>query len=275
MHSWRSDTEAAIRKRREENHAMEMKAKNDELASLQNSDSDVQDKDAQIRNKEDQIEALTWENRRRDTDVNRLEAENEELRQAAKVHEDDLKVHVRRNDAHDELAAKIVLLQELQKRTKTQNSRDIAAYRQQIETHRAETESLHAQLRDKEMASQMAHVERGSLIDAMHTKLEQQLKHEIELMNSSMAELQQKYKAQEDELNALRQNASITATHEVPLAEQIRELKANLESVEWEKARQQEELVLTRGSARRLEDTREALALKNHELAAVQVHLLL
>jgi len=271
MHSWRSDTEAAIRKRREENHAMEMKAKNDQLASLQNSDSDVQDKDAQIRNKEDQIEALTWENRRRDTDVNRLEAENEELRQAAQVLEDDLKVHARRNDAHDELAAKIVVLQGLQKRTETENSRDIAAYRQQIETHRAETELLHAQLRDKEMAQ----VERGSLIDAMHTKLEQQLKQEIELMNSSMAVLVLQHKAQEDELNALRQNASITATHEVPLAEQIRELKANLESVELEKARQQEELVLTRGSARRLDDTREALALKNHELAAVQVHLLL
>lgn len=290
LHAWRSDTVAALKQRQAEKHEAELAAlrnnrgDDDFLNETRSLKEQVKQKSATLRDKEDQIDALTWEGRRKDTDLNRLEKENDELRQTVLKHDYELKRQAIQSDTRDELAAKVLLLQELQKRTEADHNRDIASYREQLETNRAEIQLLNAQIREKEQASQTAHQERGAVVDAMHTKLEQQLKHEIQFMNDSMAVLEEKYKLQEEELNKLRQYAPLSQQRELELSkeageikqkltEQVKQLKANLENVEWERAKQQEELVLTRGAMRRLEDVRESLALKTHELTVAQVCL--
>ena len=286
LHAWRSDTVAALNQRRDEKHAAELKLleefrAQDKKLLLETNDlqEQIKEKDVSLRDKEDQIEALVWESRRWNTEISRLQKENEDLQLVIQTHDQELQRQASESDTQEELVAKIVLLQELQKRTEDDNNRDIASHRQQMETYKAEVDLLRAQLHEKEAASQKAHEERGSIIDEMHTKLEQQLKHEIQLMNASMAALEEKYKAQEEELATLRRSAATAVKRKAQddeemhqaLTRQVQELQVSLDHVEWERAKQQEELVLTRGTARRLEDASEGLALKTHELIVAQV----
>ena len=223
MHAWRSDTEAALRKRVGERHAAELKARGDE-------------KQAEI---DGLREALAQESRRKDAEIDRLQQENTALRAAEQER------GTANSSGHEQPAAQVELLQELQRRTEADHSKEIETYRQQLETYRTETDLLRARLREMEAAGPH---DRSTYIDEMHSKLEQQLKHEIHLMNSSMAALEEKYKSQEKELESLRNNASVDgardAAHpgglqEPSLAAQVEELKASLQQSEWERAKQQ------------------------------------
>jgi chromosome segregation ATPase len=219
LHAWRSDTVAAINERREARLAAELKARDDE-------------KQAET---DGLREALVRESRSKDAEIDRLHKENEYLQKAAaeidrlhkeneylrKAEQESGSVH---NISNEQLAAQVSLLQELQRRTEADHSRETETHRQQLESYRTENELLRARLREMEPGQQ----DRSSYIDEMHTKLEQQLKHEVHLMNSSMAALEEKCKSQERELEKLRQYAADAAADGARAGSQLREMKGPL-----------------------------------------------
>ena len=202
LHAWRSDTVAAINERREARLAAELKARDDE-------------KQAET---DGLREALVRESRSKDAEIDRLHKENEYLR---KAEQESGSVH---NISNEQLAAQVSLLQELQRRTEADHSRETETHRQQLESYRTENELLRARLREMELGQQ----DRSSYIDEMHIKLEQQLKHEVHLMNSSMAALEEKCKSQERELEKLRQYAADAAADGARAGSQLREMKGPL-----------------------------------------------
>ena len=121
MHAWGSDTEAALRKRVGERHAAELKARGDE-------------KQAEI---DGLREALAQESRRKDAEIDRLQQENTALRAAEQER------GTANSSGHEQLAAQVELLQELQRRTEADHSKEIETYRQQLETYRTDRHSGH------------------------------------------------------------------------------------------------------------------------------------
>lgn len=140
MHAWRSDAVLAINKRRAEEHGDELRAK--------------------------------------DASRKHLEEEIGELRRMAEVRDQD---YMRiTNNSGDELAARVVLLQELQKRTENEHARELA--------------SLRLELEQQKTASSLR----------TDTDLEATFPLDIQAMSSSMAALQERCSVQEDELKELR-----------------------------------------------------------------------
>ena len=119
--------------------------------------------------------------------------------------------------SHDDLAAKVVLLQELQKRTEADHSRERASNREKVDELQHECNVLRAQVNDKNGLEQ----EHIAMVEKMHWKVQEELRNEIHVTNVSMAALEEKYKAQDDEMRALD---ATRAALEKQLAEQRNKL---------------------------------------------------
>ena len=101
-----------------------------------------------------------------------------------------------KNNTAEDLAAQILLLQELQTRTDTEHDQELAGFRQMLERSKAETESLRLQV-EQERCSQATSKQE-------QVRVEQALRAEIQLMNTSMSELEEKFKTQNDQMSALQ-----------------------------------------------------------------------
>ena len=140
MHAWRSDTVAAVNARRAEAHTAELRAKN--------------------------------------TSLKRLEEEIGELRSTTHAGDQD---HVMKSvSTSDDLAARVVLLQELQRRTEDEHAHDLASLRLQLQQHNAA----------------MNHMS--------NENYEATFQPDMQAMRISMAALQERCAMQEDDLRALR-----------------------------------------------------------------------
>ena len=157
IHAWRSDTVAAVNKRMVEAHGAELRAK--------------------------------------DASRKRLEEEHQQLRRAFHAHEGAPPRSP--GNSGDDLAARVVLLQELQKRTETEHANEVASVHHELERTREENNRLRAQDSDIQM-------------------------------NSSMATLAVKCQMLEDELRALRSASSLSGTSHLPEGE-VEELRDRLE----------------------------------------------
>lgn len=140
MHAWRSDTVAAVNARRAEAHTAELRAKNTSLKRL-----------------EEEIGKLRWT-----------------------THAGDQDHGMNSVSTSDELAARVVLLQELQKRTEEEHAHDLASLRLELQQHN----------------SAMNHM--------AHENYKATFQPDMQAMHISMAALQERCAMQEDDLSALR-----------------------------------------------------------------------
>jgi hypothetical protein len=157
IHAWRSDTVAAVNKRTAEAHAAELRAK--------------------------------------DASKKRLEEEHQQLRRA--FHANEGAPPRSPGNSDDDLAARVVLLQELQKRTEIEHANEMAKVLHDLERIREENNRLRSQDPDMQM-------------------------------NDSMTTLAEKCQMLEDELRALRSASSLSGTSRVPEGH-VEELRARLE----------------------------------------------
>jgi hypothetical protein len=140
-------------------------------------------------------EAHAAELRAKDASKKRLEEEHQQLRRA--FHANEGAPPRSPGNSDDDLAARVVLLQELQKRTEIEHANEMAKVLHDLERIREENNRLRSQDPDMQM-------------------------------NDSMTTLAEKCQMLEDELRALRSASSLSGTSRVPEGH-VEELRARLE----------------------------------------------
>ena len=171
--------------------------------------------------------------------------------------------------SHDDLAAKVVLLQELQKRTEADHSRERASNREKVDELQHECNVLRAQVNDKNGLEQ----EHIAMVEKMHWKVQEELRNEIHVTNVSMAALEEKYKAQDDEMRVL--DATRAALEEKCKAQddEMRALDATRAALEKQLAEQRNKLVfIEKERDAQLEVLMSAQSSLQHDLRQAQVN---